>query len=266
MNILIAGPRGKMGSLITKIASKRADMKIVAGVAPKGRNYIGQDVGMAIGMGETLNAFVSDDIDSVIDQCDVIIDYTTTEFSMEVMEAALKAKKAVVCGTTGFSEGQFNRIKEISKHIPVVYAANTSRVVNLMYKLLELTAKTIGNVSDIEIIEMHDKHKKDAPSGTSLEMGEVIAEALGRKLKDIAVFGRGGKEERAQGSIGYHSVRAGDISSSHTVMFGLMGERLEITHHAYNWECFAQGACEAAAFLYCKEPGLYTVKDVLGIK
>lgn len=266
MNIIITGPRGKMGSLITKIASKRTDMKIVAGVAPKGRDYIGQDIGTVIGMGQTLNAFVSDDINSIVNESDVIIDYTTTEFSMEIMEAALKAKKAVVCGTTGFSEEQFNRIREVSKHIPVVYAANTSRVVNLMYKLLELAAKTIGNVSDIEIIEMHDRNKKDSPSGTSLEMGQVIAETLDRELKDVAVFGREGRGERIQGSIGYHSVRSGDISSSHTVMFGLMGERLEITHHAYNWECFAQGACEAAAFLYCKEPGLYTVKDVLGIK
>ncbi|SHJ13400.1 4-hydroxy-tetrahydrodipicolinate reductase [Lutispora thermophila] len=266
MNIIIAGPRGKMGSLITKIASNRTDMKIVAGIGPEGRDYIGQDIGIVSGMGRALNAIVVDDIKTVINESDVIIDYTTTEFSMEILEAALRSKKAVVCGTTGFSEEEFNRIKDASKQIPIVYAANSSRVVNLMYKLLKIAAEAIGNVSDIEIIEMHDRYKKDAPSGTSKEMGQVIAEALNKELKDIAVFGREGKGERVPGSIGYHSIRSGDISSSHTVMFGLMGERLEITHHAYNWECFAQGACEAAAFLYGKEPGLYTIKDVLKIE
>ena len=149
--------------------------------------------------------------------------------------------------------------------IPVVYAANTSRVVNLMYTLLEIAANAIGNNADIEIIEMHDRNKKDAPSGTSKEMGEVIAKALDKSLKEIAVHGRQGEGARVPGTIGYHSLRAGDISSSHTVLFGLQGERLEITHHAHNWECFAQGACEAAAFIYGKEPGLYTVKDVLNL-
>lgn len=264
MNIVVIGPNGKMGKLITKIAYQRSDMNVIAGVAPKGRDYIGKDIGMVSTMGIETGAFVVDDIESIIEKCDVIIDYTNPVCSMKMIETALRYKKSVVCGTTGFSRNQVDRIIQISKEIPVVYAANTSRIVNLMYKLLEITAKAIGNVSDIEIVEMHDKNKKDAPSGTAKEMGEIIAKELDKELEDIAVFGR--KEERVAGSIGYHSLRAGDISSSHTVMFGLMGERLEITHHAHNWECFAQGACEAAAFLYRKEPGLYTVKDVLGLE
>ncbi|MEA4845961.1 MAG: 4-hydroxy-tetrahydrodipicolinate reductase [Clostridiaceae bacterium] len=266
MKIIVTGPKGKMGRLITRLAAKRTDMDLVAGTAPKGRAYAGQDIGISAGMGEKVGAPVVDDLESVIDSCDIIIDYTTVENSMEVLEAALKHNKAVVCGTTGFSPEQFARIQEISQSIPVLYAANTSRVVNLMYKFLELAAKAIGNSSDIEIIEMHDRNKKDAPSGTSKEMGQIIAEALNENLKDIAVYGRFGKSERIPGSIGYHSIRSGDISSSHTVMFGLIGERLEITHHAYNWECFARGACEAAAFLYGKGAGLYTVKDVLGLE
>jgi len=265
IKIIIIGPRGKMGKLITKIASMRQDMTVVAGVAPKGRDYIGRDIGIVASLGENIGATVVDDLEHEVHNCDVIIDYSTVEYSMEIMEIALKHKKSVVCGTTGFSQQQLDRIKEISKSIPIVYAANTSRVVNLMYKLLEIATKAIGDGSDIEIMEMHDRNKKDAPSGTSKEMGHIIAGALNENYEDIAVFGRSGKGERIPGTIGYHSIRSGDISSSHTVMFGLMGERLEITHHAHNWECFAQGACEAAAFLKDKEPGFYTVKDVLNI-
>lgn len=263
MNIIVIGPRGKMGKLIVKLSKNYSNLNIIGAVAPAGRDYIGKDVGIAAGIGEELGAIVVDNLQDIIESCDVIIDYTTPSCSMEVMEKALKHKKAVICGTTGFREEQYNRIVEISKSIPVVFAANTSMVVNLMYKLLKVASETIGNMSDIEIIEMHDRYKKDAPSGTSKEMGETIAKALGKNLKDIAVYGREGEGERAEGTIGYHSLRSGDISSSHTVMFGLMGERLEITHHAHNWECFANGACKAAEFLEGKGPGFYTVKDVL---
>lgn len=265
MNIIVVGPKGKMGKLIVKIANDMKELNIVGALAPKGRDYIGKDVGLTSGIGIETGTVVVDNLQNIIDKTDVIIDYSTPECSMEVMERALEYKKAVVCGTTGFSVKQYDRIVEISKTIPLVFAANTSMVVNLMYKLLKISAETIGNMSDIEIIEMHDRYKKDAPSGTSKEMGEVIAEALGENLNDIAVFGREGEGARKEGTIGYHSLRAGDISSSHTVMFGLMGERLEITHHAHNWECFANGACKAALFLEGKEPGFYTVKDVLGL-
>lgn len=265
MKVIVTGPRGKMGKLITKEVAKRSDMELLGGIAPKGRDYIGLDIGLAIGTGEKYEALVYDNLIDIMDSCDVIIDYTTTEYSIEVIRLAKEYNKAVVCGTTGFSTDELEYIKDASKHIPIVYAANTSRLVNLMYELLSVTASAIGEFSDIEIIEMHDRNKKDAPSGTAREMGSVIAEVMNKKLNEIAVHGRFGKGERLPGSIGYHSIRSGDISSSHTVMFGLIGERLEITHHAYNWECFAKGACEAAAFVFGKEPGLYTVKDVLGL-
>lgn len=265
MNVIVVGPKGKMGRLVVKVANKMKELNIVGALAPKGRDYIGQDVGLVSGLGIEIGAIVVDNIQSIIGKADVIIDYTTPECSMQVMESALKYNKAVVCGTTGFSEKEHNRIMEISKSIPVFFTANTSMVVNLMYKLLKISAETIGNMSDIEIIEMHDRYKKDAPSGTSKEMGEIIAKALNKNLSDIAVFGRKGEGARKEGTIGYHSLRAGDISSSHTVMFGLMGERLEITHHAHNWECFANGGCKAAVFLEGKAAGLYTVKDMLAL-
>ena len=156
-------------------------------------------------------------------------------------------------------------VLEAAETIPMLYAANTSKLVNVMNKLLELVAKTVGEELDIEILEMHDQWKKDAPSGTSKEMGEVMARAMGKELNEIKVHGREGVSPRIPGTIGYHSLRAGNIPSSHTVFFGGMGERLEITHHSYNWECFARGACDCAAFLKDKEPGFYTIKDVLNI-
>lgn len=263
MNIVVMAPKGKMGRLMIKCAYNRADMRVVGAVGPAGRDYIGQDPGMVAGIGEATGGKVVDDLEKIINEADVILDYTEASLSIQVIEKALKYNKAVVCGTTGFNEEQMHKIREASNSIPIVFAANTSMLVNLMYKLLKITTETIGDMSDIEIIEMHDRNKKDAPSGTAKEMGEIIANSLGKELKDISVHGRLGAGVREKGTIGYHSLRAGDISSSHTVMFGLMGERLEITHHAHNWECFANGACAAAAFVFGKQPGFYTIKDVL---
>lgn len=263
MKLIVVGPKGKMGKLITQIAADREDITLVAGVAPKGRDYIGSDLGQAAVIGRNLGVPVVDDLESVISNCDVIIDFSTREMAMEVLELAIRYKKALVCGTTGFSEVEFNRFREAGKAIPMLYAANTSKLVNVMNKLLEIAAKAVGTETDIEILEMHDQWKKDAPSGTSKEMGGILAHALGKELKEIAVYGREGVSPRETGTIGYHSLRAGNIPSSHTVYFGGMGERLEITHHSYNWECFARGACDCAAYLEGKAPGFYTIQDVL---
>lgn len=263
MKLIVVGPKGKMGRLITKIAAEREDLELVAGVAPQGRPYIGTDLGQAAMVGVDLQVPVVDDLESVIEKCDVIIDFSTKEMAMEVVDLAVKYKKALVCGTTGFSEAEFNRLKEASHTIPMLYAANTSKLVNIMNKLLEIAAKAVGEDADVEILEMHDQCKKDAPSGTSKEMGETIAHAQGKELKDVAVYGREGVSPREKGTIGYHSLRAGNIPSSHTVYFGCMGERMEITHHAYNWECFARGACDCAVYLKDKPAGFYTIQDVL---
>ncbi|NEZ47035.1 4-hydroxy-tetrahydrodipicolinate reductase [Clostridium niameyense] len=264
MKVVVIGPRGKMGKLVVKACVDNEKLKLVGAIGPKGRDYIGEDVGVVSNLGKNVGCKVLDNLQSIRDY-DCIIDFTDTKTSMEVFEKALKAKKAVVCGTTGFSPQEISRIKEISKEIPVVLAGNTSMVVNLMYKLVEMAAETIGNISDIEIIEMHDRYKKDAPSGTSLEIGQVLAKAFNKELNKLAEFGRYGSGEREDGKITYHSLRAGDISSSHTVMFGLMGERLEITHHAHNWRCFANGACKASLYLEDKKAGLYTMKEVLNL-
>lgn len=263
MKVIVVGPRGKMGKLITQIAADREDMELVAGVAPKGRDYIGKDLGQIAMVGRDVGVKVVDDLESVIDNCDVIIDFSTKEMAMDVLNLAIVHKKALVCGTTGFSPEEMQRFKDAAAEIPMLYAANTSKLVNVMNKLLELAATAIGEEADIEILEMHDQWKKDAPSGTSREMGEIITHAMGKELEDIAVHGRKGVCPREKGTIGYHSLRAGNIPSSHTVYFGFMGERLEITHHSYNWECFARGACDCAVYLADKGPGYYTIKDVL---
>lgn len=265
MKVIVIGPRGKMGKLITQIAAKRQDMELVAGVGPKGAGYIGNDLGNVAMVGYELKVPVVDNLESVIDQCDVIIDFSTREMAMQVLDLAIAHKKALVCGTTGFCAQEMQRFRDSAKEIPMLYAANTSRLINIMNKLLEMVVRTSGGDLDIEILEMHDQWKKDAPSGTSKEMGEIMAHALGKELDDIAVYGREGESVRIPGTIGYHSLRAGNIPSSHTVFFGGMGERLEITHHSYNWECFASGACDCAAYLADKAPGFYTIRDVLNL-
>lgn len=260
--ILVVAPRGKMGKLIIKAAADQA-IEVVGALGAKGRDYIGKDVGEVAQLGKSLGAAVVDDIEKIIDDCDVIIDFSTTELSMQVVDAAVKHHKALVCGTTGFSKEQVARIEQAAGEIPLLYAANTSKAVNLMNKILAMTAKVLGEESEIDIIEMHDHLKLDAPSGTAKEMGHTLAEAMGKNFDEIAVYGRAGKGVRKDGEITFHSIRSGDISSSHTVIFGMMGERFEITHHAHNWECFARGAIDCAKFLAEKSAGLYSVKDVI---
>lgn len=265
MKVIVMGPRGKMGKLITQAAAAREDMELTAGIAPRGRDYIGMDLGTVAMTGKELGVPVTDDLEAVIDDCDVIIDFSTKEAAMEVLDLAVAHQKALVCGTTGFTEEEMQKFREASEKIPMLYAANTSKMVNVMNKLLEMVVSILKDDVDIEILEMHDQWKKDAPSGTSKEMGEVMARTMRKNLDDIAVYGRKGVSPRVPGTIGYHSLRAGNIPSSHTVFFGGMGERLEITHHSYNWECFARGACDCAAYLADKPAGFYTIQDVLGL-
>ena len=205
MKVIVIGPRGKMGKLITQVAASRDDMELVGAIAPKGRDYIGKDLGTVAMTGFELGVPVTDDLESIIDSCDVIIDFSTKEMAMEVLDLAIAHKKALVCGSTGFSAEEMKRFEEAGKQIPMLYAANTSKLVNIMNKLLELVTATLKDEIDIEILEMHDQWKKDAPSGTSKEMGEIMAHALGKELSDIAVYGREGESPREPGTIPYTS-------------------------------------------------------------
>jgi len=209
---------------------------------------------------------VVDDLASVVDQFDVLIDFTRPDASMAFIETCRQAGKKLVIGTTGYSEAQKAQISDAAKDVAIVMAPNMSVGVNLSLKLLEMTAKVMGDYTDIEVIEAHHRHKVDAPSGTALRMGEVIADALGRDLKDCAIYGREGNTgERNRKTIGFSTIRAGDIVGEHTVMFADDGERVEITHKATSRMTFANGAVRAAVWLADKDSGLYDMQDVLGL-
>ena len=207
-----------------------------------------------------------DDLNSVIDQFDVVIDFTRPEATLKYLEICKQANKAMVIGTTGFDEIGLEAINGAAQKIPVVFAPNMSIGVNLSLKLLAMAAKVIGEESDIEIVEAHHRHKVDAPSGTALKMGEVVANALGRDLSKCAIYGREGIEQpRDRQTIGFSTIRGGDVVGEQTVSFFMEGERVEITHKASSRLTFANGAVRASVWLKSKPAGLYSMQDILEI-
>ncbi len=217
-----------------------------------------------VSQGSILNR--GDDIKQVLKDFDVLIDFTRPEATLDALSICQSAGKAMVIGTTGFSDDALKVINQASSDIPIVFAPNMSVGVNLTLKLLETTAKVIGADSNIEIVEAHHRHKVDAPSGTALKMGEVIANALGRDLSECAVYGREGKEEpRDRQTIGFSSIRGGDVVGEHTVTFFMEGERVEITHKASSRMTYANGAVKACQWLTNQANGLYSMQDVLDL-
>ena len=217
-----------------------------------------------VSQGSILNR--GDDIKQVLKDFDVLIDFTRPEATLDALSICQSAGKAMVIGTTGFSDDALKVIDQASSDIPIVFAPNMSIGVNLTLKLLETTAKVIGADSNIEIVEAHHRHKVDAPSGTALKMGEVIANALGRDLSDCAVYGREGKEgPRDRQTIGFSSIRGGDVVGEHTVTFFMEGERVEITHKASSRMTYANGAVKASQWLTNQPNGLYSMQDVLDL-
>jgi 4-hydroxy-tetrahydrodipicolinate reductase len=239
-------------------------VKLTAAIVRPGSSVVGVDVGELVGL-EKLEIAVCDNIASVINSFDVLIDFTTVENTLANLAACRKANRKIVIGTTGFNDQQREIINSAAKDIAVLAAPNMSIGVNLCLKLLELTAKVMNNNVDIEIIEAHHRHKVDAPSGTALAMGEVIAKTLGRDLKKCAVYGREGHTgERDSNTIGFETIRAGDIVGEHTVMFAGTGERVEISHKASSRMTFSNGAVQAAKWLGQQKAGQYNMQDVLG--
>jgi len=217
-----------------------------------------------VSQGSILNR--GDDINRVLKDFDVLIDFTRPEATLDALSVCQSAGKAMVIGTTGFSDDALKVIDQASSDIPIVFAPNMSVGVNLTLKLLETTAKVIGTDSNIEIVEAHHRHKVDAPSGTALKMGEVIANALGRDLSECAVYGREGTEEpRDRQTIGFSSIRGGDVVGEHTVTFFMEGERVEITHKASSRMTYANGAVKACQWLTNQANGLYSMQDVLDL-
>jgi len=217
-----------------------------------------------VSQGTILNR--GDDINRVLKDFDVLIDFTRPEATLNALSVCQSAGKAMVIGTTGFSDDALKVINQASSDIPIVFAPNMSVGVNLTLNLLETTAKVIGTDSNIEIVEAHHRHKVDSPSGTALKMGEVIANALGRDLSECAVYGREGTEEpRDRQTIGFSSIRGGDVVGEHTVTFFMEGERVEITHKASSRMTYANGAVKASQWLTNQANGLYSMQDVLNL-
>jgi 4-hydroxy-tetrahydrodipicolinate reductase len=266
IRIAIAGVAGRMGKTLVQAAADRAaDARVTAGTTLADDPQAGHDIGLIAGTG-TLHVSASSSVGSVAGEFDVLIDFTSPSATLAHLDACLRHGKAIVIGTTGFTTEQKQQISDAARDIPVVFAPNMSAGVNISLRLLALAARALGDDVDIEIVETHHRHKKDAPSGTALRMGEVIADALGRDLDEVAVYGREGMTgERDRKTIGFATIRAGDVVGDHTVIFAGNGERLEITHKASSRMTFASGAVRAAIWLGDKPPGLYTIDDVLGL-
>lgn len=263
IRIAVVGASGRMGVCLIRAAVLADKATLVVAASRPESDAIGKDAGELAGIG-ALGIKVVDNLAGVIDQFDLLIDFTRPDASMAYIELCRQAGKKLVIGTTGYSEAQKAIISAAAQDIAIVLAPNMSVGVNLSLKLLALTAKVMGDSTDIEIIEAHHRHKIDAPSGTALRMGEVIAGELGRDLKDCAVYGREGNTgERDRKTIGFSTIRAGDIVGEHTVMFADEGERVEITHKASSRMTFANGAVRAAIWLQDKHNGLYDMQDVL---
>jgi len=264
--IAIAGAAGRMGRNLIDACHQHPELKVAVATEWSGSSLLGADAGELAGVGY-LDVVLVDDLSAVTGQFDVLIDFTSIDATLSHLEICRKAGCSLVIGTTGFSDKQKQQIAAAAGDVSIVFAPNMSVGVNLTLKLLDMAARVLGDEVDIEVIEAHHRHKVDSPSGTALRMGEVVAEALGRDLNECAVYGREGHTgERDRKTIGFETIRAGDIVGEHTVMFADIGERVEITHKASSRMTFANGAARAAAWLSDKDKGLFDMQDVLGLK
>ncbi|WP_296189314.1 MULTISPECIES: 4-hydroxy-tetrahydrodipicolinate reductase [unclassified Psychrobacter] len=261
----VIGAGGRMGRMLIEAVQDNAQTTLNAAIERQGSSLVGADAGEVAAIGR-LEVQIVDDLKAVINDIDVLIDFSLPDATEQNMQICAANKVAMVIGTTGFNAQQEQVLQEASKQIAIVYAGNYSTGINLSLKLLAMAAKAFGNDADVEVIEAHHKHKIDAPSGTAYMMAEAVAEARGQNLKDVAVYGREGQTgEREAGSIGIHAIRGGEIIGDHTVMFIADGEVVEITHRARARMTFAAGAVRAATWVIKQEIGQYNMQDVLGL-
>jgi 4-hydroxy-tetrahydrodipicolinate reductase len=264
-NIAIVGAAGRMGRMLTETIHRDDKCVLTAAVDVPGNPALGADAGEYAGVG-SIGVSITDSLSSAPD-FDVLIDFTIAAATERHVAYCAEAGKRLVIGTTGLSPEQNQQVQNAGQSIPIVYAPNYSVGVNATFKLLEIAATIFGNSVDVEITEAHHRHKVDAPSGTALKMGEVVADVLDRNLTDVAVYGREGQTgERDRQTIGFTTIRAGDIIGEHQVMFAGQGERVEINHRAHSRENFAAGAVRAAAWIASQEAGVYDMQHVLGLK
>jgi 4-hydroxy-tetrahydrodipicolinate reductase len=265
LRIAIAGASGRMGRMLIEAVLQADDCRLAGALDRPGSPALGQDASAFLGRASGVP--IVSDLREGLANAQVLIDFTRPEGTLEHLQVCRELGVKLVIGTTGFSEEQKAQIAEGAQDIAVVFAPNMSVGVNVVMRLLDMAARALSQGYDIEIIEAHHRHKVDAPSGTALKMGEVVAAALGRDLKDCAVYGREGVTgERDPSTIGFATVRGGDIVGDHTVLFAGIGERIEISHKSSSRVSYAQGSLRAARFLADKPTGLYDMQDVLGLK
>jgi 4-hydroxy-tetrahydrodipicolinate reductase len=264
-NIVVAGAAGRMGNRIVACLGDVSDLRLVAALEAPGHAALGRDAGELAGVGKT-GVSVGADAAAEITRDRVLIEFSVPEASLAHLRLVAQAGARAVIGTTGFSAAQRAEIGDLAKRAAILWSPNMSVATNVAFKLLATMAKALGDEYDVEITEIHHRFKKDAPSGTALRMAEVVAVALGRDLDQVAVYGRQGLPgERTKPEIGILSLRSGDVVGEHTVSFGTLGERLELTHRAHNRDTYARGALRAARFIVGRPPGLYSMADVLGL-
>lgn len=265
INVGVIGAGGRMGRMLIEAVNDNPQTTLKAAIERQGSSLVGADAGEVAAIGH-LNVKIVDDLKAVVDDIDVLIDFSLPDATEKNMQLCAEHNVAMVIGTTGFNEHQEQVLAKASEQVSIVYAGNYSTGVNLSLKLLGMAAKAFGTDADVEVIEAHHKHKIDAPSGTAYMMAEAVAEARGQNLKEVAVYGREGQTgEREAGTIGIHAIRGGEIIGDHTVMFIADGEVVEITHRARARMTFAAGAVRAATWVIQQSNGQYNMQDVLGL-
>ena len=263
--VAITGAAGRLGRTLIQAVAADGDFELGAAVERPGLSLIGADAGELAGAGR-LGVPVVDCLADVMDAFDILIDFTVPAATLEAVAISRGAGKKVIIGTTGIDAAGVAGIRKAADDIAIVMAPNMSVGVNLMFRLAEQAARVLGDDVDIEIIDLHHRHKIDAPSGTAMRLGQIVAHTLERNLDEVAVYGREGETgERNRSTVGFETIRAGDVVGEHTVLFGGIGERVEITHRANSRMNFARGALRAARFLEDKATGLFDMQDVLGL-
>jgi len=264
-SVAIAGSSGRMGRTLIETVLAQADLKLCAALEQAGNPHLGKDAGELVG--SRCGVAISADIAAALPGADVLIDFTRPAGTLAHLAVCRRLGIGMVIGTTGFEDEGKKTIAAASRDIAIVFAPNMSVGVNVMLKLLSVAAAALGDGYDMEVFEAHHRHKVDAPSGTALKMGEVMAQARGRSLAECAVYERHGVTgERRPGTIGFAALRGGDLVGDHTALFAGIGERIEITHRATSRANYAQGAIRAARFVTARKRGLFDMQDVLGLK
>ena len=263
--VVVAGAAGRMGSRLVALLKDDPELRLVAALEAPGHPAVGKDAGEAAGVGR-VSVPITDDVDAAVGTGRILIEFSVPEASLAHVRVVARQGGRAVIGTTGFTAPQREELARLGASTPLLVSPNMSVAVNVAFRVLADMARMLGDDYDVEIVETHHRFKKDAPSGTALRMAEVVAQALGRDLAKTAVYDRHATvAERSRKEIGMAALRSGDVVGEHTVSFGSLGERLELTHRAHSRDNFARGALRAARFIATAKPGLYSMQDVLGL-